>query len=85
MLEEEVIVQHILNLDLHSFPPWISNVKDMANHLLQAWNQECIGKNWTLNFVQQQPQLQSCFNQRIDYQRALCEDPDVYNTWFRLV
>ena len=34
LLEEEVIVQHILNLDLRLFPPQISNVKDIANHLL---------------------------------------------------
>ena len=79
LLEEEVIVQHILDLDLRSFPPRISNVEDMANRLLQARNQERIGKNWTSNFVRRQPQLQSRFNRRIDYQRALCEDPDAYN------
>ena len=50
-LEEEVIIQHILDLDSHSFPPRISNIEDMANQLLQARNQECVGKNWTLNFI----------------------------------
>ena len=79
MLEEEVIVQYILDLDLCLFLLQISNIEDIANCLLQAWNQEHISKNWTSNFVQQQPQLQLCFNQKIDYQQALYKDPDIYN------
>ena len=79
LLEEEVIVQYILDLDLCLFLLQISNIEDIANCLLQAWNQEYISKNWTSNFVQQQPQLQLYFNQRIDYQQALYKDPDIYN------
>ena len=51
LLEEEVIVQHILDLDSRLFPLQISNVEDIANRLLQAQNQEHVGKNWTSNFV----------------------------------
>ena len=78
-LEEEVIIQHILDLDSCLFLLQISNIEDIANQLLQAQNQEHVSKNWTSNFVQQQPQLQLQFNQRIDYQQALYKDLDIYN------
>ena len=61
-LEKEVIIQYILDLDLCLFLLQISNIEDIANRLLQAWNQEHIGKNWTSNFVQQQLQFQLQFN-----------------------
>ena len=57
----------------------------MANQILLDWNAEHVGKNWTTNFVQWQPELSMRFNCRIDSQRVLSEDPDVYNTWFQLV
>jgi hypothetical protein len=57
----------------------------MANQLLQQRNAGRVGKNWTSNFVRRQPELRTRFNRRIDYQRVQCEDPDVYNAWFRLV
>jgi hypothetical protein len=35
-LEEEVIVQHIINLDSRGFSPRLANVEDMANYLLET-------------------------------------------------
>jgi hypothetical protein len=32
--EEDVIVQHILDLNLRGFPPQLATVKDMADSLL---------------------------------------------------
>jgi hypothetical protein len=84
-LEEEVIVQYILNLDSRAFPPRRSAVEDMANRLLAERDGGRVGKNWTSNFVQRQPQLSTRFTRKIDYQRVKCEDPDAYNAWFRLV
>jgi hypothetical protein len=84
-LEEDVIVRYILDLDSRSFPPRRSSVEDMANRLLAERNAGRVGKNWTTNFVRRQPELRTRFNRKIDYQRVQCEDPNVYNVWFRLV
>ena len=37
--EEEVIFQHILDLDTRGFPPWLAAVKDMADLLLAERHQ----------------------------------------------
>ena len=84
-LEEEVIVRYILDLDSRAFPPRRSNVEDMANRILFDRNGGRVGKNWTTNFVRRQPDLRTRFNRTIDYQRVLCEDPDAFKAWFRLV
>jgi hypothetical protein len=57
----------------------------MANRILSDRNGERVGKNWTINFVQRQPELKTRFNRKIDYERVLSEDLDAYNAWFRLV
>jgi hypothetical protein len=84
-LEESVILQYILDLDSRSFPPRLSGVEDMANRLLVERNASRVGKRWASNFVARYPELKTCFSRRYDYQRALCEDPDVICGWFRLV
>jgi predicted XRE-type DNA-binding protein len=84
-LEEEVIVRYILDLDSRAFPPRRSSVEDMANRILADRNGGRVGKNWTTNFVQRQPNLRTRFNRTMDYQRVLCEDPDAFNAWFKLV
>jgi hypothetical protein len=85
ILEEEVVIRHILELDSRAFPPRRSAVEDMANRLLAERNGGRVGKNWTSNFVRRQPQLCTRFNRKIDYYRVQCEDPNAYNAWFRLV
>jgi hypothetical protein len=50
-LEEEVIVRHILNLDLQGFPPTLGAVQDMANKLLAKRGAGNVGKKWPCNFV----------------------------------
>jgi hypothetical protein len=82
---ESVIVRYILDLDSRAFPPRRSCVEDMANRILSDRNGERVGKNWTINFVQRQPELKTRFNRKIDYERVLSEDLDAYNAWFRLV
>lgn len=84
-IEEESIVRYVIDLDSRSFPPRISGVADMANRLLELRDGGRVGKNWPSNFVRRQPELQTRFSRRIDYQRVQCEDPDVYRAWFRLV
>ena len=49
--EEDVIVQHILDLDKRGFPPRIPNIKNMANLFLEKRNGERVGKLWMARFI----------------------------------
>jgi hypothetical protein len=83
--EEEVVVQHILDLDVRGFPPHLAAVKDMADSLLVEHHQDSVGQKWAANFVKRQPELKVKFNRKYDYKRALCKDPEVIQDWFKLV
>jgi hypothetical protein len=84
-LEESVTVQYVLELDSKGFPPRLSGVRDMANRLLAERDAERVGALWAHRFVKRQPELTTRFNRKYDYQRALCEDPEVILGWFTLV
>ena len=84
-LEETTIVQYVVELSTHSFPPRLRGVEDIANNLLRARDASPVGKNWASNFIRRQPALCTHYSQRYDYQRALCEDPKVISDWFRLI
>jgi hypothetical protein len=83
--EESVIVQYILHLDSKGFPPRLSGVEDMANHLLAERSTERVGKHWVSNFIKRHPELVTRFNRRYDYQRAQCEDTTLIRGWFALL
>jgi hypothetical protein len=83
--EEEVIVQHILDFDVQGFPPRLAAVKDMADLLLAERHQDPVGQNCAANFVKHRPELKVKFNQKYNYRRALCEDPNIIRGWFQLV
>ena len=83
--EEEVIAQHILYLEERGFPPRLAAVNDMADTLLAERGQLPIGRNWACNFVRRHPLLCTRTFRKYDYQRALCEDPELIRGWFRLV
>ncbi len=84
-LEESTIIQYILDLDARSFPPRLCGVEDMANRLLADRDAPPVGPRWASNFVKSHKQLSTRFTRRYDYQRALCEDPNVICGWFQLV
>ncbi len=84
-LEESTIVQYILDLDARSFPPRLCGVQDMANRLLADRDAPPVGVNWASKFVKRHEGLKTRFTRRYDYQRALCEDPNVIREWFQLV
>lgn len=84
-LEEGVIIQHILDLDSRGFAPRLAGVEDMANYILESRGGRRVGKLWAHRFVQRQPVLKTRFNRVYDFQRALCEDPELIGAWFRLV
>jgi hypothetical protein len=84
-LEEETIVQRVLKLDSQGFPVRISGVEDMANQLRRDRDASPVGKKWTTNFIRRQPALRTRQTRSYDNQRALCEDPEKIQGWFRLV
>jgi len=57
----------------------------MANFLLEARRGRRVGKLWAHRFVSRRPELKTRFNRVYDFQRALCEDPELIGILFRLV
>jgi hypothetical protein len=84
-LEEEVIIRYILDLDIRGFAPRLAGVEDMANYILESRGGRRVGKLWASRFVQRRPELKTRFNRVYDFQRALCEDPELIGAWFQLV
>jgi transcriptional regulator with XRE-family HTH domain len=85
ILEEEVIVRNILDMDSRGFAPRLAGVEDIANYILKSRGGKRVSKLWAHRFVQRQPALKTRFNRVYDFQRALCEDPELIGAWFRLV
>ena len=50
-LEEQTIVQYIIELSARAFPPRLSGVEDMANHLRRERDMPPVGQRWAYNFV----------------------------------
>jgi hypothetical protein len=57
----------------------------MANYLRKTRRARPVGKLWAHRFVQRRPELKTRFNRVYDFQRALCEDPELIGAWFQLV
>ncbi len=57
----------------------------MADHILATRGSRRVGKQWAYRFIQRRKELKTHFSHIYDFQRALCEDPNVINAWFRLV
>jgi hypothetical protein len=51
LTEEEVIVQHILDLDARGFPPRLAAAKDTACSLLAECRRNPVGQNWAANML----------------------------------
>ncbi|OHW89500.1 putative transposase, partial [Colletotrichum incanum] len=83
--EEEVILERVIDLINRGFPPRQEDVRDMADRLLSQRDATRVGPRWAEHFVRRQPQLKMRFQRRIDYQRALAEDPTIIQGWFTLV
>jgi hypothetical protein len=83
--EEQTLIQYILDLDTRGFAPTLPCVGDMASQISIARGGKRAGVNWPRNFVNRQQSLKTRFNRRLDYQRALNENPKVIGDWFDLV
>ncbi len=80
-LEEGVIIRYILDLDSGGFAPRLAGVEDMANYILECRGAERVSKLWAHRFVQRRPELKTRFNRVYNFQRALCEDPELIGAW----
>ena len=60
-------------------------MRDMADLLLATRRAKLTGKQWAYRFVQHCPKLKTRLSRTYDKQRAFYEDPELINTWFRLV
>ena len=83
--EEEVLIKYILDLDLRGYAPNLPCVGDMASQISLARGGKRAGINWPRKFVNRHPALKTRLNRRLDYQRALNEDPKIIEEWFNLV
>ncbi len=75
----------MVRLYTRAFPPRLGSVEDIANQLLRVCNAPPVGKRQVYNFVKRQPELQTRYMRRYNYQRAKCEDLKVISEWFALV
>jgi hypothetical protein len=85
LTEEETLVRYVLDLDSRGFPARVKGVEDMANLLLATRHEKPVGTHWAYNFVRRRPEVKTRISRAYDFQRALCEDPDLINAWFQLV
>jgi hypothetical protein len=83
-IEEDIIVQYVLDLDSKGFPPSLSAVEDMANHLVRLKGERHVGKHWVERFIKRRTELKTRFNRVYDFERALNEDPALISKWFEL-
>jgi hypothetical protein len=44
-----------------------------------------VGEKWAHRFLDRHPDLKSRYSRKYDYQRALCEDPEIVSAWFQRV
>jgi hypothetical protein len=87
--EAQALVRWILDLDQRGFPPYIIDVRRMADHLLAARGQDPppqpVGKCWVSRFIKTQPELQTKWDRKLHSQRALCQDPVKISAWYKVV
>ena len=83
--EEEALIKYILDRDDRGFGLKLAGVEDMANMLLQTRGAPRVGSRWAQRFVQRKEELKPRYSRSYDFQRALCEDPNAINAWFRSV
>jgi hypothetical protein len=84
-LEEQVLIQHIVDLDERGFSPRLKDIEDIAKSILASRHGPPIGKLWAHRLVKRTPELKTRFSRSYDYQRAQCEDPKLLEAWFQRV
>jgi hypothetical protein len=57
----------------------------MADLIYKARGAQPVGVNWLNTFIKRTLRLQIKLGRTYEYQRKLCEDPQVIRGWFELV
>ncbi len=86
--EESVLISWIRSMERRGFPPYIIDVRRMAQSLIDSRGSKSpkpIGKKWIYKFLKQHPQLDARLARSYDSQRAKNEDPKIINQWFQRV
>ena len=87
--EEDVLISWIYSMERRGFPPYIIDVRRMAQTLIDKRGSRTalrtIGKNWIYKFLDQHPQLDTRLARNYDAQRAKNEDPKTISEWFQRV
>jgi hypothetical protein len=87
--EEQRLVSWILSMERRGFPPFLIDVKRMAQTLLVRRDPDgvprIVGKNWTGRFLNDHPDVKTRLSRRRDRQRVKQENPHVIRPWFERV
>jgi len=98
--EEAALVQWIKSLDDRGMSPTIGYIRQMADLLLRERGslvlldasvtatldeKKTVGEKWAHRFLDRHPDLKSRYSRKYNYQRALCEDPEIVSAWFQRV
>jgi hypothetical protein len=79
--EEKELVTWILSMERRGFPPFLIDVKRMAQTLLVRRDPDgvprIVGKNWTGRFLNDHPDIKPRLSRRRDRQRVKQENPHV--------
>jgi Tc5 transposase DNA-binding domain len=88
-IEESLLISWIYSLEQRGFPPYIIDVRRMAQTLLDQRGSnpppKPIGTNWIYKFIKNHPELDARLTRAYDAQRAKNEDPKIISAWFQLV
>ena len=84
--EETALVQWILSMDERGQSPTLAYVRRMADLLVSKRGSDAshppVGECWVQRFLRRHPELKTKYCRKYDYQRALCENPKLLQTWF---
>jgi DDE superfamily endonuclease/Psq-like protein/Tc5 transposase-like DNA-binding protein len=87
--EEAELIQWIGSMEQRGFPPFLIDVKRMAQVLRARRGSSAparaIGKNWIYRFLKKHPALKARLQRSRDAQRAKNEDPRVIRPWFQRI
>jgi hypothetical protein len=88
-VEEEILIKWIWQMEQRGYPPYIINVKRMAEALITARGPTSpptvLGQKWIYRFISSHPDLDPRLTRSLDSQRAKNEDPKVITKWFNRV
>jgi hypothetical protein len=87
--EEIAPIQWISRLERQGFPPYIINVRRIAQALVDKRGPVTparkAGQQCVYRFLKKHPTLNTRLSRKKDYQRAKCENPAITKEWFERV